>query len=358
MHGTMSDEDWVTTTEFLSKFSSTRTLVMHGGFTRHGLELWPLTTKLLASMPSLQHLSLNRQYWGLLLPRVKKYVQSLTLKRLTIHGVSESKEAPRGLFGPASFTELELSDYEENARATAALIRWPRKLRRFHFESFYNNRHYMDLTMFGTWLSVHKEVLEDIYIGYLSVGSKGKIIDLTQFRDLKSLTLSRYSFTDDLKSCVTDAKRLLAPNLEKFTWSFSVYDQHCESWDAIGEKEELWLHQFAKIAASQPNPLKKIHIIFDPDYWGYRIEDGYPWDRLDRVRDSCRQLNIKLTYTKPALTKEAWLERVEEEKKMGEARIRGPGDVCLLSKEHEESIEGRDIREYFLSTLGTQLRDD
>ncbi|KAI1205278.1 uncharacterized protein F4807DRAFT_443435 [Annulohypoxylon truncatum] len=367
MHGAMTDEDWVITTAFLTKFSKTRSLVIHGGFTRHGIELWPLTSKLLAKMPSLQHLTLNRQYWGLLLPRIKKYVQSLTLKSLKIHGISESKEAPGGLCGPASFSDLELSDYEENAKATRALIRWPRKLRRFHFESFYNNRHYMDLTMFGNWLSIHKEALEEIYIGYLSGGSKGKIIDLSRFTALKSLTLSRYSFSDDLKSCATDASLMLAPNLETFTWSFSIYDQHCESWDAIGEKEELWLQQLAKIAASRPTPLKRIHITFDPDYWGYRIEDGYPWDRLDRVKESCRQLNIELTYTKPALTKKEWLEHVAEEERISEAqaqRERGEGEGVgegveegSESEEPKKNKEGRDIREYFAQIRGTQLHD-
>ncbi|KAI1461772.1 hypothetical protein F4805DRAFT_413318 [Annulohypoxylon moriforme] len=358
MHGAMSDEDWAITTEFLTKFSGTRDLTIHGGFTRHGVELWPLATKLLASMPHLQHLTLNRQYWGLLLPRVKKYVQSLTLKSLNIHGISESKEAPGGLCGPASFSDLELSDYEENAKATAALIRWPRILRRFHFESFYNNRHYMDLIMFGSWLSIHKEVLEDIHIGYLAAGSKGKIIDLSQFTALKALSLSRYSFSDELQYCATDAKLLLAPNLESFTWSFSIYDQHCESWDAIGEKEELWLQQFAKIAASQSTPLKRIHIIFDPDYWGYSIQDGYPWDRLDRVKESCRQLNIELTYTKPAITKEEWLKHVEEERRASEARARGPEEMCPLDFwESEGSREGQDIRDYFSPVRGTQLHD-
>ncbi|KAI1447829.1 hypothetical protein F5Y02DRAFT_355425 [Annulohypoxylon stygium] len=360
MFGTMSDEDWVTTTAFLTKFSKTRNLVVHGGFTRHGTELWPLTCKLLASMSSLQHLTLNRQYWGLLLPRVKQYVQSLSLKSLKIHGVSKSREVPRGLCGPASFSDLELSDYEEDAKATRDLIRWPRKLTRFHFESFYNNRHYMDLTMFGIWLSVHKEVLGEISIGYLSSGSKGKIIDLSQFTALKALTLSRYSFSDDLKSCADDARLVLAPNLEKFTWSFSIYDQHCESWDAIGEVEELWLQQFAAIAASTCTSLKHIHIIFDPDYWGYRIEDGYPWDRLDKVKDSCRQLNIELTYTKPALTKKEWLHHVAEEQRTSEVRtqerIEGVEEESQLKSPGRKS-EGRDIRKYFAAIRGTQLRD-
>ncbi|KAI1095072.1 hypothetical protein F5B19DRAFT_443250 [Rostrohypoxylon terebratum] len=360
MYGTMSDEDWVTTTAFLTKFSKTRSLIIHGGFTRHGTELWPLICKLLASMPSLQHLTLNRQYWGLLLPSVKKYIQSLSLKSLKIHGVSKSRERPRGLYGPTSFSDLELSDYEENAEATRALIRWPRKLTRFHFESSYNNHHYMDLTMFGLWLSVHKEVLQEISIGYLSSGSKGKMIDLSQFTALKSLTLSRYLFSDDLKYYIEDAALVLAPNLETFTWSFSVYDQHCESWDAIGEAEESWLQQFARIAASTRPSLKRIHIIFDPDYWGYRIEDGYPWDRLDRVKDSCRQLNIELTYTKPALTKKEWLDHVTEIQMTSELRIgeqRGGNEEGIQPNEPEKTLEGRDIRDYFAAIRGTQLRD-
>ncbi|KAI2464468.1 hypothetical protein F4781DRAFT_70353 [Annulohypoxylon bovei var. microspora] len=369
MNGAMTNTDWQITGDFLTKCTKVRRLSIHGGYTRHGVELWPLTMNLLANMPVLQHLSLARQYWGLLLPRVKKYIVSTSLRHLSINGVSESKEAPRWKSMPASFTELRLSDYEEDAAATADLIKWPKNLRHFYFESFYNNRHHMDLAMFGSWLSSHKDTLEEIYIGYLSAFSKGTLIDVSEFSALNSLTLSRYSFSDDLESCAADASLLLAPGLETFTWSFSIYDQHCESWDAIGENEERWLRQFAEAAASKSIPLKRIHIIFDPDYWGYQVEDGYPWDRLDRVKVYSRQLNIELSYTKPALTKEEWLNHITEEKKMVEENTHHSGPPYSPSSIHDSeregpqsrnselTTEGRDIRGFFPPTRGTQLYD-
>ncbi|KAK9423284.1 putative F-box domain-containing protein [Seiridium unicorne] len=149
---------------------------------------------------------------------------------------------------------LHISDYEEDAAATAQLIRCPKRLEIFTFGNYYNNLFYLDLAMFRAWLLIHKDSLREICIGYLSASGTGILLDVSDFPNLRTLTLSRYSFLRDLHFSAADSC-LLAPKLESFTWSFSIFDQYQESWTDFGESEERWLMQFAKAAAYKPLPL-------------------------------------------------------------------------------------------------------
>ncbi len=91
----------------------------------------------------------------------------------------------------ASFNTLSLSDYGESPQATAQLIQWPRQLSKFYFGSFYNNRFYMDLPMFHSMLSMHKDSLKVIHIGYLSSSGRGPLFNASDFPQLEDLRLSR-----------------------------------------------------------------------------------------------------------------------------------------------------------------------
>ncbi|KAK6065366.1 hypothetical protein SCUP515_11269 [Seiridium cupressi] len=167
---------------------------------------------------------------------------------------------------------LHISDYEEDAAATAQLIRWSKRLEIFTFGSFYNNLFYMDLAMFRAWLLIHNDSLREICIGYLSASGTGIF--------------------------------------------FGIFDQHQESWTDFGEPEERWLMQFAEAAASKPLPLKRIEVIFRPDYWLSREEDGYSWDHLDRVKEHGCLLGIEMEYSPPPLSKVAWLQDIKEEEEL------------------------------------------
>lgn len=179
--------------------------------------------------------------------------------------------------------------------------------------------------MLGVWLSSHKDSLQTIDIGFLSRAGRGPLLDVSEFPSLTSLKLSRHSFSDRLESLPeSDPQQLLAPNLETFTWDFDSDDGDPVPWNGFGELEERWLEGFVKTVGSKSPLLKTIRIIFRPDEEDSKASDGYPWDRLDRVRERCRPLGIRLEYDEPPLSKEAWLESLEDE---DEERGRGSVEV-------------------------------
>jgi hypothetical protein len=130
------------------------------------------------------------------------------------------------------------------------------------------------------------------------------------FPQLEVLRLSRWQMEKDLEFSCEEANVLLAPNLETFGWDFGVYPH--TSWTDFGNKEEDWLRGLAKAAITRKAALKRIEITYspDPDLWGVKEEDGYPWDRMDRIRDEIRPCGITLEYSEPPLSKEDWLEAV------------------------------------------------
>mgnify|MGYP005989878503 CR=1 FL=1 len=274
----------------------------------------------------------------------------------------------------ASFTRLRLSDYGEDSITTSQLLSWPRELRHMEMGSYYNNENHMDLGMFGTMLSPHKHTLEVLKMGYLSrIVGEEKIIDVSEFSALTELELSRWSFTNiSLQFSDDVGHKLLAPRLAKFTWSFSIYDQHSETITDMGDREEEWLRQFATFAARHNSALKGIYIEYRPPSIS-RYQDiralVYPWDRLDRVKRDVEKYGIKLGYNEPSTTKQEWSDEVENQKRRarGEAspeRASSPEDSEDESASgdsepdfHEGTylnVEGGDIRQYFTSTPSSE----
>ncbi|KAK7752167.1 hypothetical protein SLS62_005911 [Diatrype stigma] len=311
----MSKADWLIAADFFAGCTNVRCLEIRGGFEQYKQELWDFIGNLLKHMRGLQQISFAG-HGRLLLPHLMRFIDAASLhdlQDLSVHGVVDRREGsapvPHWNRNKASFTTLKVSNYEEDPAATIRLIRWSRELHHFQFASFYNY-YYMDLKMFEGWLRDHKDSLQTIDIGCLS--KSGIICDVSQFPKLTSLSLSRWSFSDELESPESDALCLLAPNLKRFTWDFSTWDQCGDPWNGIGEREERWLEGFVKVASLRSSPLEGINIIFRPDYWGTRKEDGYPWDRLERVKERCRPLGISLEYNTPGVSKEAWLKHTED----------------------------------------------
>ena len=95
---------------------------------------------------------------------------------------------------------------------------------------------------------------------------------------------------------------LLGPNLQKFTWDFSVYDQHSEGWTDFGQPQEDWLREFSREAAARNSTLRIIKIIFNPEIVSapttpeeYR-DLGFPWGRMKRVKHAMAQRGMDLQY--------------------------------------------------------------
>jgi len=353
-----------------------RCLYIHGGFEGdfHKEHTWRLIRTFSQNMKEMAHIALSRESWGLYLDHIMANLSLFPkLKRLSLHGISEWKEN-RPAFGSvdrrrsAPITSLSLSDYEESAQSTASLLMWPKALTHFEFGSFYNNPNTMDYPMFESWLIVHRDTLKSVDIGYLSKAGSNRLFNATLFPNLESLKLSRWQQgrtwqSDELIQFTADDANVLGPKLKFFGWDFGIYDQHSEDWNAFGEGEEAWVTALAKTAIAQKRPLKTIRICFAPEYWGSSKQDGYPWDRIDRVRDEiCKPNGIELNYTKPTILKWAWLEYLEETERANRDEREGglPGVEATVEEESGEEMEGkeaeeimepgyygRDIREFF-----------
>ena len=169
---------------------------------------------------------------------------------------------------------------------------------------------------------------------------------------------------DDMQFSPVEADLLLGPKLRTFGLDFSIYDQHSESWTDFGDMEEDWVRKFAEAAIARNAALKQIHITFNPDAWGSKEEDGYPWDRMDKIRDQVRPHGIALEYSDPTITKEGWLEGLRQRNQesatennptVDNASSNSPTSRNTESDSPEQSnpdpvFEGRDIREYFPPT--------
>ncbi|KAF2794133.1 hypothetical protein K505DRAFT_324955 [Melanomma pulvis-pyrius CBS 109.77] len=367
---------------FASWLTRVRCLHIHGGFdgSFHHEHTWNLIDRFSKNMKEIKHISLGREGWGLHLEHIIPHLARFSnLRKLDVHGITSFKTIEKldleGKSRTSPIRELSLSDYEEGRIGTKQLLAWPKALTHFHFGSFYNNKHTMDYTDFESWLSIHSATLKSVDIGYLSSGGSSRLFNATLFPNLESLKLSRWQqgrswHLDQPLPFTADDANVLGPKVKFFGWDFGIYDQHSESWDAFGANEEAWLTCLVETAAVQKAALKKIKIYFTPDPFETKEEDGYPWDRMDRVRDgACRKYNIELEYNDPPMVKWQWLDSVnpevqrENERLMGmydehithlEEQARRESAVEESNVEDETEIEierpgyhGRDIREFF-----------
>lgn len=202
-----------------------------------------------------------------------------------------------------------LSSYGESPEATRQLIEWPKELVHFHFTSYYNNPFYLDLALFSSWLSIHKDTLQYLDIGYLSWQSRGVLFQACDFPRLKGLTLSRWQTGTELNP--SEADTLLSPSLETFGWDFYTYDQHNEGWGDFGDKEEKWIRTLVKAAIARNAAFKKINIKFSPDEWTADENSEYPWDRMDKICHDILPFGMTLEYNPPCLTKDEFLQRIK-----------------------------------------------
>ncbi|KIW29054.1 uncharacterized protein PV07_04900 [Cladophialophora immunda] len=248
------------------------------------------------------------------------------LRKLQVHAFSDKRQP---LMVPlpkkqqiGTLSNLSLYEFEGSHENTVRLIQWPKELVHFHFGRLYTKSYYLDLPRFHSMLLVHKETLKTVDISYPSPEGRGRLFIASDFPHLETLRLSRWQMDRDLVFSREDADALLASNLQTFGWDFGIYDQHSESWTDFGTKEAEWLRALAKAAAARKAALKRIEITYNPDPCYAQTEgDGYPWDRMDRLRDEIRPYGIALEYSEPSLSREDWLEAVAPKPVFKERRI-------------------------------------
>ncbi|KAF2032737.1 hypothetical protein EK21DRAFT_60360 [Setomelanomma holmii] len=362
--------DWLTRVRYLS---------IHGGFEcvsasdRAGKmgdsRTWSILRRMMAKFEDLEQMALNREGWGLYLPPIVNWLACPKLKTLQIHGISERKPGPLELepekCRTASFTSLRISDYEETPGATSLLLQWPAILTHFEFGSFYNNPHTMDYPMFERWLLPHQHSLKHIDIGYLSRKGSSRLFNAKLFPNLEFLQLSRWQMHSDPVQFLSEHSNVLGPSLKTFAWDFSIYDQHSEGWCDFGEAEANWVRELAECAVSRKSALATIKIQFTPNScWGTTEDMGYPWDRMDTVRDRTLAPNgLDLVYNKPSISKDAWLEYIRTEEADSDANDTLVDDTAqneqssaadeqvntdILGSEVQRDYQGEDIRGYFI----------
>jgi hypothetical protein len=310
--------------DFATWLTRVRCLTISGGFAGdfHQIHTWGLIRTFSETMKDMTHIRLSREGRGLYLTHIIPNLSLFPkLKHLGVNGVSEWEEKKTGgddirRQRTAPIESISLSDYEECPQSTEALILWPKALTSFTLGSFYTNPHTMDYPMLETWLSVHRETLRRVSIGFLANTGSTRLFNATLFPNLESLKLSRWqqgrmwSTTEPFRFTADDAN-VLGPRVKCFGWDFNsnYYD---EPWSAFGENEVAWVAALAETAIARKGPLKTIRIYFTPDIDGVSELDGYPWERMAHVRDTiCKPNGIELCYKEP-LSKSSWLALVKK----------------------------------------------
>ncbi|KAJ3496348.1 hypothetical protein NLG97_g2720 [Lecanicillium saksenae] len=306
--------DWVK--ELVTLAPNTTFLHVNGGFDDFRGESLEIIGTAIVNMRRLRHLSLRRQGYGPTLQDVAEGLRrSWGIQSLSLNGVT----AMTGITSPiihekeyrtASFTHLALKDYSEDWAATEQFLSWPKELRSFQFGNFRNNPNDMDLAMFGGALFQHRNTLTVLDIGFLRRrNTDSQMIDLSQFSALRELTLSRWSFNNtNLAFSHETGRKLLAPQLRKFTWSFGIGFMESERLSDMGPNEEAWLRDFGTYAADRYRvSLRTMFVRYLPiRVLGEQGSAEYPWDRLRRVAHELATRGIELLYSEPKWSREDW----------------------------------------------------
>lgn len=162
--------------------------------------------------------------------------------------------------------------------------------------------------MISSMLLVHSGSLRTLTLGP-NLG--GGVLDLSGLVQLQGLHLHQKNVTD-IKFTDELGHGLLAPNLKLLRLDFG---DGCgwEKWASLSAGVERWVKAFADYAAKSNSSLAAIYMKFTqtPDFYLPDAEDvanGYPWDRMRRIKSHLGRLGIRLGYPKPSMTKEQRLE--------------------------------------------------
>ncbi|RDW68997.1 uncharacterized protein DSM5745_08757 [Aspergillus mulundensis] len=231
------------------------------------------------------------------------------LQTLVLAGVGETWDDYEGYFESkrtAPFTSLELHNYVD-PETFDHLINWPQSLIifRFVYKGLVHDSTILPMILKG--LSVHRETLKEIDIRSLRIRKRGSL-DLSKFSALRTLTLPQAAIRcSDGLAAFDDIRVLLPSNLLTFRLDYAIDDRHDESAKDFGENEEQVIRTLALAAVTAKAALRTIEIEFIPSLSKCKVEDGYPWDRMNRIKEEMEPHGIRVVCPKPPLPKEEWL---------------------------------------------------
>lgn len=203
----------------------------------------------------------------------------------------------------ASFTSLSLPHCAGNLDDLRELFNWPKTLFHLDLPVFYYCNTSFEVSALHSMVLIHKDTLKTLTVGYFSFPDKRCLFNVSDFPNLETLRLSRAQMETKLEFSATHADLLFGPNLERFEWEFPNWSGE------FGKREERWLGEFAREANSRKAKLKVIEIKAPPDFNLRRASGGYPWDRLDRLRDEFESYGMRLEYGTPSMEKSVWMKR-------------------------------------------------
>lgn len=176
----------------------------------------------------------------------------------------------------APFTSLKLMCDSLRVEDLEHFIRWPKTLTRLRLVGGMDSEPVADLPTLGNWLSIHKMTLRSIRIGPLDLNTRGRLLDLTAFTALESLSIQpQVICLPGGEFPYQDVHLLLGPKLHTFTLEHPLSSVQIE----FGDAEEQWIRHLAKTATLLKSALRGIQIIWHVDDDNF----GSLQDRVDRL---------------------------------------------------------------------------
>ncbi|KAK2592592.1 hypothetical protein QQS21_009699 [Conoideocrella luteorostrata] len=301
--------DFATLKQLCYALPNVNRLDVHYGFYEElNTQTWNFIQYCLGIMSSLSHIELTAgDEPGPEVAKVMKYLNTPTLRRLTLTGSAgktEFSDDEIANIQKSNITAIHLVDFRDSAASAIHLVNnWPKALEELILtEVICDPYTHTDVELVKSMLSKQQAFLKVLNLGGTRYYWRGKCLDLSNFKALQRLTLSQWANDTPSGTILQDviSSVFAAPALKTFTWDFSSLSEDTEDWNAFGPLEEQFLQGLVKSVA-----LDRIHIVFEPDAWDKKIDDGYPWDKIDELASKVQKTRI--TYSKPTISRSDWL---------------------------------------------------
>ncbi|PYH88979.1 hypothetical protein BO71DRAFT_282216, partial [Aspergillus ellipticus CBS 707.79] len=168
---------------------------------------------------------------------------------------------------------------------------------------------------FYTWLRDHPHALQRVVFGGIRLADEGMEFRATDFPNLNEVICPPFQLKEHYHAAFDPPAmaidRLLGPAVRTLVWDLTSYDQQNGAyWNSFKKEDEQWLREFAGLAAERRAALRTIRIEFSPETWSANRHGGYPWDRMERLREDTGPLGIGVEFTPPAITREEYWQAV------------------------------------------------